>query len=77
MTFKLDLVPFFINRSKQIQSKWLALSRSDMILLAGYELHAKEYKVTYRHDSSDELVELYTNYVAPSINLEVFVEIVR
>ena len=74
MTHKLDLAPFFVNGHRKLQSKWLAMSRNDLILLAGFDLCVdKTYSVMYRHNDTDVFIELYGTYIQPSINLEILV----
>lgn len=74
---RLDLVPFYINRSRNLISKWYGMSREDLILLSHYSLD-KEYIVTYRSKKDDVLSKLDGDtLIQPSKSLEVFVEIIR
>ena len=73
MTHKLDLVAFYINHSRQLQSKWHSMSRNDLILLSGFSLDEKNYSVTYRHNEKEVLLELGDSMIQPDKNLEVFI----
>jgi len=78
MSHKLDLIPYYINRHRKLQSKWVSISRGDIILLAGFDLKdRKDCVVTYRFDDNDSYSELGDVYINVSIGLEIIVKKIR
>jgi hypothetical protein len=74
MPHKLDLVPFYINGHRKLQSKWISVSFNDLVLLAGYSLGEKDFKVEYRY-SGDETYSVMVEQTVMDIHLSSMMEI--